>query len=1010
MGNGENYKVGVILDVQGGSRAESELRKFDSGLNRAGSSASSFFSSFAGNVASNVFSKVTSAAVDGGRAMLDYSSKMEQTQIGFETLMGGAQAATKHLEDLKKFAVDTPFEFETLTKMSQRLQGVGVEGKRVIPIMKDIGNVVAATGEISAERIEGVTVAVGQMISKTKVSAEEMEQLSERGVSGWKILAEFLGKSQAEVRKMSEEGKISAETMVAALHKASETQFGDAMAKQSKTFAGSWSTITDIASQSGQDLFKPVYDEISKFSGKFAESLQSQEANAKGVGSKWGFAVGESIGDAIGRGVKKSGWMDFLLSGPAGLASFGVDLYAGYSKGFESANKTSQSLADLRRMDDKILGTKINSIADLRRVDDTIRQIAADVKAVNPIDEELKAEKAAKDAKTLSAALDDITSRVAFFGQETEVAAAKQDLINQGITNFNSGTAKSILNFAGIFDKLKSAQKEQEAYNSKLKTASEYMSDMRENADFQTRFPNATPLQQFDQWARKNAENFKELKFEMESTRRALEHQAWMSAWKDFKDGATMAFAGLDQEFLRVKARTSDIATPLVDFALKMKIIGANERDTIEQSAENFSLIVESLLNNVDKAKQIQEELKQAVPNIDRQSVEWKGTEVAISSAEKALESYLNTVQSKLADGTTAPIFKDVKPGHPESVAEFIKKLRQLREAANDQKLQQGFKNLDEVLSDLNLTIGGFGKKSELEKFNEWLSDPVVTKAIEQRADAIGLSADAYKKLLQQQKEAQLAQLTRPRIVGKQNKDDNPFADGMFGEMGVSKIQSEAEMVANIYTQLGQTAGAALNSLAGAMGSLVENWVLYGNTSGMSARKAIAAALGMAAAQSTVSAIMETAYGIAALTPWGAAIYGPAPFHFKSAALFGMIAAGTALGGRAVAGNSFNSPGASSGSTSQPDYYTSNPTESPGVRQFNGNVQTSNQSTTLGDKLARIAEAVEKFENKISSMKEGELFVRGANANKGIFAERATREVKTNSSVKRELQTALSLG
>src|SRR5678816_1056720 len=46
--------------------------------------------------------------------------------------------------------------------------------------------------------------------------------------------------------------------------------------------------------------------------------------------------------------------------------------------------------------------------------------------------------------------------------------------------------------------------------------------------------------------------------------------------------------------------------------------------------------------------------------------------------------------------------------------------------------------------------------------------------------------------------------------------------------------------------------------------------------------------------------------GIAALTPWGAAVYGPAPLHFKSAALFGSIALVAGVAGRGVAGGAFS--------------------------------------------------------------------------------------------------------
>jgi len=102
------------------------------------------------------------------------------------------------------------------------------------------------------------------------------------------------------------------------------------------------------------------------------------------------------------------------------------------------------------------------------------------------------------------------------------------------------------------------------------------------------------------------------------------------------------------------------------------------------------------------------------------------------------------------------------------------------------------------------------------------------------------------------------------------------------------------------------TVGAAVSGLAQGVGGLIQNWVTLGNIGPAAFKKLVASVLAGVAAQAAVLAIMELAYAIAALTPWGAAIYGPAINHFKSAALFGLVALGTGLLGRAVAGNSFN--------------------------------------------------------------------------------------------------------
>lgn len=127
----------------------------------------------------------------------------------------------------------------------------------------------------------------------------------------------------------------------------------------------------------------------------------------------------------------------------------------------------------------------------------------------------------------------------------------------------------------------------------------------------------------------------------------------------------------------------------------------------------------------------------------------------------------------------------------------------------------------------------------------------------------------------------------------------------------------------------------AFQGIANAIGSVVEQWVLYGNTAPAIMRKILASALASIAAEAAVRAIYELAAGFASLffNP------GEAAAHFTAAALFGSIAVGAALAGRAIAGDAFKKQtssatgGASGQSASQQD------TSSQG-QQFSGNNKT----------------------------------------------------------------------
>lgn len=99
----------------------------------------------------------------------------------------------------------------------------------------------------------------------------------------------------------------------------------------------------------------------------------------------------------------------------------------------------------------------------------------------------------------------------------------------------------------------------------------------------------------------------------------------------------------------------------------------------------------------------------------------------------------------------------------------------------------------------------------------------------------------------------------------------------------------------------GDIAGRAFDNVAQALGSVLEQYILTGETGPAVLRKILAATLATIAKESLVKAIYETAAGFAAL------FLNPAEAvaHFKSAALYGAAAAAAGFAGRAIAGDLF---------------------------------------------------------------------------------------------------------
>lgn len=118
---------------------------------------------------------------------------------------------------------------------------------------------------------------------------------------------------------------------------------------------------------------------------------------------------------------------------------------------------------------------------------------------------------------------------------------------------------------------------------------------------------------------------------------------------------------------------------------------------------------------------------------------------------------------------------------------------------------------------------------------------------------------------------------------------------------GATKAQAAVEGLKAAMSQLGEIGVGVFKSFAEGVGSMVENYVLLGETGPAALRKLAAQALASLAAQAAVQAIYWTAQGIVDL------FFNPAraAADFAGAALFASIAGVSAIAGRALAGDLF---------------------------------------------------------------------------------------------------------
>jgi tape measure domain-containing protein len=203
------------------------------------------FDSFSAGLA-NIGTKLLGTGLAAGSlfaAPLKRAAEMEQVAAGFESLTGSAEAAAKVMAEIRKFGVETPFEFPELADASRKLMAFGVSATELIPTLRAIGDVSSAIGAPIGE--------IAEIYGKAKVQgrlfAQDINQLTGRGIPVIDELAKQFGVTKEEVRGLVESGKVDFANLEAAFRSLSGQggKFFGMMDRQSRTLIGRLSTLKD---------------------------------------------------------------------------------------------------------------------------------------------------------------------------------------------------------------------------------------------------------------------------------------------------------------------------------------------------------------------------------------------------------------------------------------------------------------------------------------------------------------------------------------------------------------------------------------------------------------------------------------------------------------------------------------------------------------------------------------------------------------------------------------------
>lgn len=203
------------------------------------------------------------------------AGNLQQADVAFTTMLGGAEAARRMLQDLSDFAANTPFELTGVRETAKQLLAYNIEAHKIIPTLKALGDVSAGL----SVPIQQVAFAYGQVKSAGRLLGQDLRQFTNAGVPIIAELAKNLGVAESKIKDMVSAGKI----WFADVEKAFQTmssewgKFANLMEKQSDTMMGAWSNLQDSIDSLGEAIWSLFTGEVGglfKWMASIVESVK----------------------------------------------------------------------------------------------------------------------------------------------------------------------------------------------------------------------------------------------------------------------------------------------------------------------------------------------------------------------------------------------------------------------------------------------------------------------------------------------------------------------------------------------------------------------------------------------------------------------------------------------------------------------------------------------------------------------------------------------------------------
>lgn len=215
-------------------KGEADRKRFEKSLNDMGNKVN-VFANRVGKAAAAASVAIGGLSAVFGKSVISTSAEFESFKAQLETIEGSSAKAQKSLDWITEFGKTTPFEIGNVTDSFVRLKGAGID-PLADDALRNLGDLAAAKQKPLLQAVEALKDA----------ATFEFERLKEFDISTLTKGEEVIFSWTQNNESMSKSVKKNSKAIRDFLLQLSASQFGGAMEKQSRTWKGLGSNLSDF--------------------------------------------------------------------------------------------------------------------------------------------------------------------------------------------------------------------------------------------------------------------------------------------------------------------------------------------------------------------------------------------------------------------------------------------------------------------------------------------------------------------------------------------------------------------------------------------------------------------------------------------------------------------------------------------------------------------------------------------------------------------------------------------